>query len=616
LPAFFLITQLLYREILFLAWPLSKIGFAETSLFSFTKIVYMLTFVSAYYNIYAGSPPLQRTDTWRFQHFRTIAETGILICLYVSPDYRETMAEWIQEYPNVRLMDSIALEETSVGQCCAEVGEYTLPANRNVDKDTAAYLQLQNSKTAFVYNAIQENPWKTEHFAWLDFNVAHIFNNATACKKQLQMLSHLSTETRFLTIPGCWPKWQSHEQSHFLDNIHWRFCGGFFMGDKATMLEFCRLTQHYFRQFLEMTHKLVWEVNVWAWMETQTDLAKLNLQWFGGNHDDHLLQVPVELVCSRVKPQSEVQYSYPYLERYYPTSASYVCVAGKHWLNTRFVSYYLMDNGCYFYPDGSHVIKNKNLLSPLERDAEGRWRPTGFEWMKEESIDLVESTPESFSRGLEDLRLFAVNGRTMFIATSINYSPAGHIWMVVGDYNVENQTYSNCQYVVPPNPDQYCEKNWTPVVRKNVETGSDEAWFIYSWNPMQIGRIKEEGDGCRRRLEIVDQIDTSSLALFRYFRGSTAFVATTEDGDGDGYIGLVHFSVETTPRHYYHCVVVLDTNLHPVKYSMPFYFQKVSVEFCIGMDVSQETYTFWFSRMDRDPMMICVSKKDVLLFDV
>jgi hypothetical protein len=270
-----------------------------------------------------------------------------------------------------------------------------------------------------------------------------------------------------------------------------------------------------------------------------------------------------------------------------------------------------MDNGCYFYPDSSHVIKNKNLLSPLERDAEGRWMPTGFEWMKEESIDLVESTPESFSRGLEDLRLFAVNGRTMFIATSINYSPAGHIWMVVGDYNVETQTYSNCQYVVPPNPDQYCEKNWTPVVRKNVEIGSDEAWFIYSWNPMQIGRMKEECEGCR--LEIVHKIDTSSLALFRHFRGSTAFVATE---DGGGYIGLVHFSVETIPRHYYHCLVVLDTDFHPVKYSMPFYFQKVSVEFCIGMDVSQEKYTFWFSRMDRDPMMICVSKKDVLLFDV
>ena len=568
----------------------------------------MLTFVSAYYNIYDGSPPLQRTDEWRLNHFRSIAETGILICLYVSPDNRDGIQTFIQDFPNVILMDSIPLEETWVGKYCSEI-EYSLPSNRNVSKDTPAYLQLQNSKTCFVLDAIQKNPWNTEHFAWIDFNVAHIFNNANACKKQLQMLSHINNPTPFLTIPGCWPKWNEHEQHHFLENIHWRFCGGFFMGDKNTMQTFCELTQTYFHTFLETKRKLLWEVNVWAWMETQTDLGKLNFHWFSGNHDDHLFQVPLEILGSTLKPIHQKQYPYPYLERYYPSSASYVFDGEKHWLNTRFVGYYLMDNGSYFYPDGSSVIKNKNMVSLLEKDEEGIWIPRNFEWMKEESVGLVESV-DPFSKGLEDLRLFVVNGQIRFIATSINYSPLGHIWMVTGNYNVEDQTYSNCHSIIPPNPTQYCEKNWTPIIRKNQDSGLEEEFFIYSWNPITIGRIEDTENG--KQLKIIDHIDTSTFALFRYFRGSTCFVPFEKDE----YIGLVHYSIEGSPRRYYHCILVLDSQFRPIKYSMPFYFQKMSVEFCIGMHVDHEKYTFWFSRMDRDPMMICTKKEDVLLISL
>ena len=78
-------------------------------------------------------------------------------------------------------------------------------------------------------------------------------------------------------------------------------------------------------------------------------------------------------------------------------------------------------------------------------------------------------------------------------------------------------------------------------------------------------------------------------------------------------IGLVHFSEEHSPRHYYHLLVLLEKQtLKPVRYSKIFYFERLSIEFCIGMGIRNEasvgySYLFWISRFDRDP--ICIEVK-------
>jgi hypothetical protein len=75
----------------------------------------------------------------------------------------------------------------------------------------------------------------------------------------------------------------------------------------------------------------------------------------------------------------------------------------------------------------------------------------------------------------------------------------------------------------------------------------------------------------------------------------------------DRLLGVVHFSEETMPRQYYHCLVELDSNnLRPTRISKPFCFLSVGVEFCIGFTMmeEQEKYVFWISQMDRDAAMI------------
>jgi hypothetical protein len=115
---------------------------------------------------------------------------------------------------------------------------------------------------------------------------------------------------------------------------------------------------------------------------------------------------------------------------------------------------------------------------------------------------------------------------------------------------------------------------------------------------MEIGKIVNRPDGTKQ-LQIIKSHDIQE-PWFHKVRGSTTFTKTDE-----GLLGVVHFSDEGSPRHYYHVVILLDpVTLKPIRYSKPFYFQKIGVEFCIGFTVIEGEYVFWLSRMDRDPLMI------------
>ena len=152
---------------------------------------------------------------------------------------------------------------------------------------------------------------------------------------------------------------------------------------------------------------------------------------------------------------------------------------------------------------------------------------------------------------------------------------------------------------------------------------------------MEIGQVNENTN----MLEIVKTYPTNPQ-LFCKVRGSTTFTETE-----DGLVGLVHFSEEHLPRHYYHMLVLLEKEtFRPLKYSEVFYFQKLGVEFCIGMAISnsfapatefskfptttvsgnfplddslRSLYRFWISRLDRDPMMVTVPVDQIpLKFEV
>jgi len=167
--------------------------------------------------------------------------------------------------------------------------------------------------------------------------------------------------------------------------------------------------------------------------------------------------------------------------------------------------------------------------------------------------------------------------------------------MMIGDYDIENGICKNGKIIDSPT-DTHCEKNWIPIKDNN-----SDIWFIYKWHPMQIGKIVDE-----THLEIHKIYDPSTI-VFGKIRGSSCFIEDTIEGV-NGLVGVVHFSEELYPRQYFHRLVLLEKNsFKPLKYTDPFYFNHLGIEFCIGFMKKEMDYIFWISKMDRDPSMVKVN---------
>jgi hypothetical protein len=575
-------------------------------------------------NIY--ETPFQNKDLdWRFQHFRKLAATGIDIAVILSPDCALYMQNIVIQYPNVRVIRYMNLSETWVYQTyhsvLSEGVEIGLPNSRNEQKDTKEYILLMNAKTEFLKIAVETNPFGSSHYAWIDFNIYHIFTGRE--QRVLELLHGLSRRTMapyFLTLPGCWGKEHVNE-SFLLNDICWRFCGGFFIGSADRMLEFDAYYTRFFETFLREKQKLVWEVNFWAYVELAHSMSVI---WYPGDHNEKILEISVRnmaLSLSSLPSTKVVKYDYPDHGEYIPTSTGYAFYKGEHIINTRYVNYWLYPNGAYWIKDPQDYIRTRNFCSRLDSvtlepvamtdsaDAERfstdktvtdsakaeRFSTDKAEAFKEMVVDPRLLCHGGRIYGLEDIRLYEnATGELCFIATSINYSGTGSNRMIRGLYDIDLGVCSRCEVLVPPDPNSWCEKNWIPILHK----GQDK--FIYKWSPLEVGTIRDMENGTKQL--IIESSWVHTAPMFSNIRGSTPLVETAE-----GFVGVVHFSYEGGPRNYFHALVLLEKEtLVPLRYSEFFYFHEITVEFSIGFMIQDERYHFWLSNFDRDPEMMSV----------
>jgi hypothetical protein len=618
-----------------------------------------LTFVTCYLHDKNDSP---HNDEWNVGRLAELVSIGIPLYIFVSPENADEIA-FLQGATNIHI-EVIDKTELWVFKQLSQ-REYSLPNYRNLEKDTGDYLAISNSKVELVSRVIEHNPWKTGHFAYIDFNITYLFWEKMKTYEYLHQMAKRTFFDKMLIFPGCSSPVTVDNIHGLADTICWRFCGGFFAGDANSLKQWWKDYQVYFVEYLDTYQKLTWDVNVWAWIET---IKRWQPKWYSANHNDSIVTaVSADLITKNMGSLSRrIKHNYPVIPQFRPTSASYVKTSdGRRWLNTRYVNYWLYNNGCYGYPTSSHIIENKNMLCELDKD----YKPIADTFVvMNEKIDIPKYSGDVFSQGLEDVRLYrgavqqeyglptntevvkysgdplGVEGirgnsrerrssevrRTVkFIATNVDYSPNGKNNMVIGDYSVADHTISNVKVVLPP-VESWCEKNWIPI-----SSALGEDLFIYKWSPFEVGRINPGPggpEGPAGTLEIVMSHPVSA-PFFNKVRGSTTFIERE-----DGLLGVVHFSEDHNPRHYYHILVLLEKeSLRPLKYSDCFCFKSLGVEFCIGFaDISvdnvsssitttnsdllevsgSEEYVFWTSHMDRDPMTVFINKSELpLCFD-
>jgi hypothetical protein len=546
-----------------------------------------VTFVTSYFKIYDDEYDMSKTFEKRLELFLKLADTGINICIFTSPEFQKIFEEIENKYKNIKLINVYLKTELKFSnKYFYETELCLLPERRSHNKDIKYYMYLMNSKIDFVREVIEINPFSSKYFCWIDFSLPYVFTNIDKTIKNIKLISQRNYINSFLAMPGCWPL-KVNDINHIKNFICWRFCGGFFIGDKNSLIDFYNLSFNNFGDFLTQTKTLLWEVNYWAWLESFKGFTPI---WYSGDHNDSIIDIPQHVYNIKIIHFANeiIQYNYPEIitnDKYFPASASYIYdVKNKqHIINTRYVNYFYKDNwDCDFFNE-SRQIRTININSILNINLE----PICFNIININETNLVNNQI-SFSVGLEDLRLYYQNEKVKFIASNVNYISDGKNRMIIGDY--DNKWCSNCN-IINMLWDTKCEKNWAPIQYNNKE----KQLFVYKWNPFQIGFIDNKNNF---QIEIEKLFNNNFI---KNFRGSTIFI----EYNNDMLIGLVHYSISGSPPIYYHCIVLLDkTTLLPILYSDPFKFGDKPIEYCIGFTINKNKYSFWISQMDREPLLI------------
>ena len=298
----------------------------------------------------------------------------------------------------------------------------------------------------------------------------------------------------------------------------------------------------------------------------------MNFEWF------------VQPIPSKVR-----KFEFPRIGDFGPTSTCMCRMPdGNYVVNVRYVNYRIEPTGRYIMcQDGvwdyNNNVRTENYVCKMDKDFSIYSTLT-----KMEMLDPVPH--QCHIQGLEDVRIFYRQGKIFYTATTKNYSYDGNIRQHYGEYNIETHRFENSKSLKPPMPSE-CEKNWIPYKDK----------FIYGWRPFRIGSLDSEN-----KLMIENQQETP--ALLQHMRGSSTLVE-----EGGFAWGITHCVIYKQPRKYYHMLVKIDLATDKlVGYTLPFYFIKNAIEYCLGFEKRGDTLYAFVSQNDADPVFVEFSMKDLV----
>ena len=131
----------------------------------------------------------------------------------------------------------------------------------NETKDTPGYMFIQCHKTEWVHMAIQENPYQTTNFVWIDFGIFHMIKDDVSFAVALKNLSRKTYDS--IRIASCVdPNGISYDKNIYRE-IAWYFAGSIFGGHKDSLTEFAKQMKTTCIHLIETKKHIMWEVNIW-----------------------------------------------------------------------------------------------------------------------------------------------------------------------------------------------------------------------------------------------------------------------------------------------------------------------------------------------------------------
>ena len=288
------------------------------------------------------------------------------------------------------------------------------------------------------------------------------------------------------------------------------------------------------------------------------------------------------------------------MTRFISSSSCLIPFKEGYLLNVRYVNYYITPTGSYTGCD-KHIATLNKMIN-LTKD---------FKVKDAKLFDLGFNNRRYV--GVEDVRIFKDVETDNIIFTGTGFHQNSKIGMVYGDYDIEKHMLIPNEITSSFNRLD-CEKNWVFVDYKN------ETHMIYSWNPLQIGKLNEEKTVLnlvtkKVMPELFSHIRGSSCG-FTYHNKQTIFNDQNNNNDAiqlelyEKEIWFItHLVSYENPRQYYHLIAVFDENLDLLRYSAPFKFEGTPIEYCLSIVVEDDRVLINYSCWDRTTKIAVYDKK-------
>ena len=289
------------------------------------------------------------------------------------------------------------------------------------------------------------------------------------------------------------------------------------------------------------------------------------------------------------------EFKFDYIDGYFNSSSSLIRFDKDRFLmNIRYHNYFINPQGHYLSTElknGQYIVRTKNQYVFLDN----QYNIISPQVMMPNDLNLPRNN--SRIKGLEDMRIIKWNNKIYYSSASPEYSD--YFRIIFGEYDIQNNTYNNNFILKSPNESE-CEKNWVPFIHQN------KMHFIYSWNPLQIGEV----NFINKNLNLTYKFETPTY--FKKLRGSSNPIKYK-----NYWYCLTHSVKHTSPRKYWHQLVLLDRDtLKPKRFTLPFVFCKMNIEYCLSMNIENDIITFIFSEFDKNTCLLSIKLDDLHFVDI
>lgn len=213
----------------------------------------MATIVSGYYNLQRDdqyySPGQGRTHQQYIEHGKSLLSIKLPIIIFCSPEDKEVIIKIRSEVCPKFPISVIDIPFDKLLKYKHYNKMLDLKGRKVHDKYSAGYYLIVHSKVDFMLRSIQENPFNSNFYIWIDFGIRHVTEIPVDIEQRINRLQNINLRLDLLNfIPN---DIKEGDIIKFCSDSSSYVAGGCFMGKPEHLKFFCEKVNSYFDYIME-----------------------------------------------------------------------------------------------------------------------------------------------------------------------------------------------------------------------------------------------------------------------------------------------------------------------------------------------------------------------------